>query len=213
MSKTCAPQTQLTDRQPSPRRCQPPWRTPDPRLRGRAGRSPRSSIPTSSSSLRSRPRWRSRGSGVGEHCSGLGASPGSGRAERNIGHLPESLPRIEQVIEPESTQCPCGCGEMVRIGEDRTERLASFRRLQVIARSGRSAAASARKASPRPRRRRTCGRLPSEARSPIARFEVRRPLSSSVKRSMPARGSIFTVRRVGKPRSIFARWSIGWPST
>ena len=45
------------------------------------------------------------------------------RAERNIGHLPESLPRIEQVIEPESTQCPCGCGEMVCIGEDRTERL------------------------------------------------------------------------------------------
>ena len=45
------------------------------------------------------------------------------RAERNIGHLPESLPRIEQVIEPESTLCPCGCGEMVRIGEDRTERL------------------------------------------------------------------------------------------
>ena len=45
------------------------------------------------------------------------------RAERNIGHLPEHLPRIEQVIEPESTQCPCGCGEMVRIGEDRTERL------------------------------------------------------------------------------------------
>ena len=43
--------------------------------------------------------------------------------ERNIGHLPGSLPRIEQVIEPESTHCPCGCGEMVRIGEDRTERL------------------------------------------------------------------------------------------
>ena len=43
--------------------------------------------------------------------------------ERNIGHLPEHLPRIEQVIEPESTLCPCGCGEMVRIGEDRTERL------------------------------------------------------------------------------------------
>ena len=43
--------------------------------------------------------------------------------ERNIGHLPEHLPRIEQVIEPESTHCPCGCGEMVRIGEDRTERL------------------------------------------------------------------------------------------
>ena len=44
-------------------------------------------------------------------------------ARRNIGHLPEHLPRIEQVIEPESTNYPCGCGEMVRIGEDRTERL------------------------------------------------------------------------------------------
>ncbi len=43
--------------------------------------------------------------------------------ERNIGHLPAHLPRIERVIEPESTQCPCGCGEMARIGEDRTERL------------------------------------------------------------------------------------------
>ncbi len=44
-------------------------------------------------------------------------------AERNLGHLPAHLPRIEQVIEPESIECPCGCGEMVRIGEDRTERL------------------------------------------------------------------------------------------
>ena len=43
--------------------------------------------------------------------------------ERNLGHLPQHLPRIERVLEPESTQCPCGCGEMVRIGEDRTERL------------------------------------------------------------------------------------------
>ena len=37
--------------------------------------------------------------------------------------LPESLPRIERVIEPESTPCPGGCGEMVCIGEDRAERL------------------------------------------------------------------------------------------
>ena len=44
-------------------------------------------------------------------------------ARRNIGHLPEHLPKIEQVIEPESTNCSCGCGEMARIGEDRTERL------------------------------------------------------------------------------------------
>ena len=41
------------------------------------------------------------------------------RPARNLGHLPEHLPRIE----PESTLCPCGCGEMVRIGEDRAERL------------------------------------------------------------------------------------------
>ena len=41
----------------------------------------------------------------------------------NLGHLPEHLPRIEQVIEPESTLCPCDCGEMVWIGEDRLERL------------------------------------------------------------------------------------------
>ena len=42
---------------------------------------------------------------------------------RNKGRLPEHLPRIERVIEPESTLCPCGCGEMAKVGEDRTERL------------------------------------------------------------------------------------------
>ncbi len=31
---------------------------------------------------------------------------------RNRGHLPKHLPRIERVIEPETTHCPCGCGEM-----------------------------------------------------------------------------------------------------
>ena len=50
-------------------------------------------------------------------------SPKRPRPARNIGHLPEHLERIEQVIGPESTLCPCGCGEMVKIGEDRTERL------------------------------------------------------------------------------------------
>ncbi len=50
-------------------------------------------------------------------------SPKRPRPARNLGHLPEHLPRIEQVIEPESTLCPCGCGEMVKIGEDRSERL------------------------------------------------------------------------------------------
>ena len=44
-------------------------------------------------------------------------------AKRNRGNLPRDLPRIEQVIEPDSLQCPCGCGQMHKIGEDRTERL------------------------------------------------------------------------------------------
>ena len=42
---------------------------------------------------------------------------------RLLGRLPQELPRLERVIEPESTLCPCGCGEMTRIGEDRSERL------------------------------------------------------------------------------------------
>ena len=37
--------------------------------------------------------------------------------------MPDHLPRVERVIEPDSIACPCGCGDMVRIGEDRTERL------------------------------------------------------------------------------------------
>jgi transposase len=44
-------------------------------------------------------------------------------AKRNKGNLPDHLERVEEVIEPESTLCPCGCGEMVKVGEDRTERL------------------------------------------------------------------------------------------
>lgn len=45
------------------------------------------------------------------------------RAPRKARTLPESLPRVERVVEPDSIVCPCGCGDMVRIGEDRTERL------------------------------------------------------------------------------------------
>ncbi len=41
----------------------------------------------------------------------------------NKGHLPDHLERIEQIIEPDSTLCPCGCGEMQRVGEDRCDRL------------------------------------------------------------------------------------------
>jgi transposase len=45
------------------------------------------------------------------------------RAPRKGRALPEGLPRLERVIEPDSIVCPCGCGDMVRIGEDRAERL------------------------------------------------------------------------------------------
>src|SRR6056297_1714368 len=44
-------------------------------------------------------------------------------AKRNRGNLPENLTRIEQVVEPDSLMCPCGCGMMHKIGEDRTQRL------------------------------------------------------------------------------------------
>ncbi|PIL21584.1 hypothetical protein P775_03515 [Puniceibacterium antarcticum] len=48
------------------------------------------------------------------------------------GHLQAHLERTERVIEPDSTLCPSGCGEMVKVGvvlktrlwrEDRSERL------------------------------------------------------------------------------------------
>ena len=45
------------------------------------------------------------------------------RKKRKARALPENLPRVERVVEPESILCPCGCGDMVRIGEDKTERL------------------------------------------------------------------------------------------
>ena len=43
--------------------------------------------------------------------------------QRTIGNLPAALPRIEEIIEPDSLICPCGCGVMHKIGEDRSERL------------------------------------------------------------------------------------------
>ena len=44
-------------------------------------------------------------------------------ARRNLGRMPKELPRLERVIEPASLACPCGCGAMIKIGEDVTERL------------------------------------------------------------------------------------------
>jgi len=59
------------------------------------------------------------------------------QAKRNLGHLPIELSRFENIIEPDNLQCLCGCGKsMVKIGEDRTERLditpASFRVIVTI---------------------------------------------------------------------------------
>ena len=45
------------------------------------------------------------------------------RAPRKARALPGHLPRVERVIKPDSIACPCGCGDMVRIGADRTEPL------------------------------------------------------------------------------------------
>ena len=45
------------------------------------------------------------------------------RPQRRSRALPKELPRVERVIEPASIACRCGCGSMVRIGEDRSERL------------------------------------------------------------------------------------------
>ena len=38
---------------------------------------------------------------------------------RNIGFLPKHLPRVIEVIEPKSTDCPCCAGKLHRIGEDK----------------------------------------------------------------------------------------------
>jgi transposase len=54
------------------------------------------------------------------------ATPASAR--RAVGRPPADLPRIERVAEPGGTLRPCGCAEMARIGEDRTERLDPGRR-------------------------------------------------------------------------------------
>ena len=58
------------------------------------------------------------------------------KARRNIGFLPKHLPRVEEVIEPESTDCPCCAGKLHRIGEETGEALdgvpATLRVLRTI---------------------------------------------------------------------------------
>ena len=45
------------------------------------------------------------------------------RPARPAARFPARIERRVEVIEPASTLCPCGCGEMTKIGEDRSERL------------------------------------------------------------------------------------------
>jgi transposase len=52
--------------------------------------------------------------------SGAAAKPRK-KATRNIGALPKHLPRCEQVLEPETTACPCCQGQLHKIGEDVNE--------------------------------------------------------------------------------------------
>jgi transposase len=58
------------------------------------------------------------------------------KATRNIGALPKHLPRCEQVVEPETTVCPCCQGQLHKIGEDVNEVLdvipAILRVLRII---------------------------------------------------------------------------------
>ena len=57
------------------------------------------------------------------------------RARRNRGNLPESLPRIERVVEPDSLMCPCGCGQMHKIGEGEPSHVrddANTERLDIV---------------------------------------------------------------------------------
>ena len=79
--------------------------------------------------------------------------------KRAPGRLPQELPRIDRVLEPASTLCPCGCGEMARIGEDRSGRLdivpAQFRVIVTVRPKDACAAVAAAQAPwcRRPRRR------------------------------------------------------------
>lgn len=63
-------------------------------------------------------------------------APSKGSPKRNLGRLPKDLERLTRVIEPDSIDCPCGCGRMVKIGEDRSERLdivpARFRVIETV---------------------------------------------------------------------------------
>ena len=134
------------------------------------------------------------------------------RAPRKVRALPEHLPRIERVIEPDSITCPCGCGDMVRIGEDRVERLDYIpARYQVIHWLAVHCAAMSREgAVPLPicssagnwlNRSGRTGASPiwlpvistartSSVRSSIPRWMLRQPLGTSLRDALPVSGLV-----------------------
>jgi transposase len=119
--------------------------------------------------------------------------------------LPRELPRVVTVIEPDSLACPCGCGDMVKIGEDVSERLdivpAQLRVLVTIrpryaCRKGRAGVAQA-KAPPRLIE----GGLPTEAliaHIMVAKYAEHMPLYRQ--------WQVFKRHGVTLDRSILADW-------
>ncbi len=69
------------------------------------------------------------------HAEDEALDPAASRARKtrkvNRGSLPKHLPRIEEVIEPESVVCGCG-GALHCIGEDVSEQSMSRRRMNMI---------------------------------------------------------------------------------
>ena len=82
------------------------------------------------------------------------------------GSLPEHLPRVEVIVEPEDTACPCCGGAMQVIGEDRSQRLdmipAQYQ--VVVTRRPKSPVVNARKGWCKLQRRR--GRRSADGASP-----------------------------------------------
>src|SRR5512134_536022 len=100
------------------------WRASSGSFSARSSaRNPRSCRPTSSTCRWKMSSWRKvcwkpprKGHGL---CS---RAPQRARAGRTIA-IAAIWRGVERIIEPASSQCPCGCGEMVKIGEDVSERL------------------------------------------------------------------------------------------
>ena len=89
---------------------------------------------------------------------------------RNLGNLPQSLPRVERVIEPGSTKCPCGCGRWYGSARSAPNGSTSCRRsfASWSPSDPSTRAGCASRGSPWPRHRRISskGAFPPRARSP-----------------------------------------------